>query len=119
MHIIHTMANWVFGGHQVFTSEFIKFILDWVAKFLKQGKFFTGNDIETEGLYVMENGIEMEWVSNLMLVGEDGALDCDCLGLFTGNYKNAGFWGIYLCDKSFIGDDEPPFLVHYICEKDK
>ena len=57
---------------------------------MKQGKFFTGNDIETEGLYVMENGIEMEWVSNLMLVGEDGALDCDCLGLFTGNYEYAG-----------------------------
>ena len=70
----------------------------------------------------MENGIEMEWVSNLMLVGgdsEDGALDCDCLGLITGNNEYAGSWGLLYCDHSFIGDDEPPLLVHYICEKDK
>ena len=68
----------------------------------------------------MENGIEMEWVSNLILVGEDQYyMDFDCLGLITGNNEYAGSWGLLSCDQSFIGDDEPPLLVHYICEKDK
>ena len=63
-----------------------------------------GNDILTEGLYVFEDGTEMEWVSKWVAsygVGYDGIIMC------TENNANAGGWQGYPITNP----------MRYICEK--
>ena len=63
-----------------------------------------GNDILTEGLYVFEDGTEMEWVSNF--IGVYGAT-YDGIILNTEDNNYAGSWQDYP-----ITDP-----MRYICEK--
>ena len=63
-----------------------------------------GNDILTEGLYVFEDGTEMEWVSNF--IGHYGA-GYDGIIFNTDNNAYAGSW-----------QDEPiSAALRYICER--
>ena len=64
-----------------------------------------GNDILTEGLYVFEDGTEMEWVSNLVN-GMHGA-SMDGVILNTENNAYAGRWIDAPITNSY----------RYICEK--
>ena len=64
----------------------------------------SGNDILTEGLYVFEDGTEMEWVSNW--VGIDVASE-DGIMFITDNNANVGSWT----------DNLLTIASRYICEK--
>merc|ERR1712109_110452 len=68
----------------------------------------SGNDIETEGYYVMEDGTEMEWMQQYADNSQRGANN-DAILLGTQDNENAGSW----VDNPITGYNQV-----YICEKD-
>ena len=65
-----------------------------------------GNDVDIEGIYKMDDGSEMQWVSNLCHM--NGASE-DALLISTHNDANAGCWNdqpisnngvLYICEKN-------------------
>ena len=74
---------------------------------LQSWSIFSGNDIRVEGVYEMEDGTEMEWVSSNWC-NYNGA-DYDALLFGTYSDSNAGCW-----------NDEPiGYAFRYICEKNE
>ena len=66
----------------------------------------SGNDVETEGYYVMEDGTEMEWMQSWSY--PNGGADYDGIMISTQNNEYAGDW----CDEPLTA------AYPYICEKD-
>ena len=71
---------------------------------------FIGNDIETEGVYVFEDGIEMSWLGNFCCMGgpsEDGLAFSTYESVSSCCPASGGAWSNTPITSSFS----------YICEK--
>ena len=72
-----------------------------------QKKILTGNDVNTEGYFVMEDGTEMTWLSHWHAIR---GTNYDAIMINTENNFLAGSW----IDEPISGYSHP-----YICEKNE